>query len=72
MKQEKPIRCDKCGKFIAYTELDKDGGASSVFIPDSEVSVEELRWRCKKCTTEKGAVKSYQFPNAGDGYQKVH
>ena len=66
------IRCDRCGHYITYSELDKDGGASTVFIPDSEVSMEELRQRCKKCTEKYGPVKSYQFPNAGEGYQRIH
>ncbi len=55
------IKCDSCGKFIAYQEFQE--GASQLFIPDSAVSTEELVYRCKKCTEKHGKPVSYQFPN---------
>lgn len=68
MNNKWDIQCDSCGRFILGSELDKGGGASSVFIPDSEVSQEENRFRCKKCTEEKGCIESYQFSNVKNGY----
>jgi len=44
------IRCDKCGRYINSQEFKKKGGASECFVPDSEVSTEEINYRCKKCT----------------------
>lgn len=49
------IKCNSCGRFIAYKELGEHGGSSSAFIPSSEVSYEEQLWHCKKCTKEHGA-----------------
>jgi ribosomal protein S14 len=54
------IRCDKCGRFINSKEFKKKGGASECFVPDSEVSTEEISYRCKKCTKEHGMVKAFQ------------
>lgn len=54
------IKCDCCNRFISYSELDNDGGASKVFIPDTEFTYEESRFRCKKCTIKKGMISSEQ------------
>jgi len=48
------IQCDRCGRFIPYTQLDKGGGASSCFIPDSYFTYEEQKFRCAKCTEKYG------------------
>ena len=54
------VRCDKCGRFINSKEFKKKGGASECFVPDSEVSTEEISYRCKKCTKKHGIAKAYQ------------
>lgn len=48
------IKCDICGKFISHSELNKGGGASSCFIPDTEFTNEEHIFRCKSHTTTAG------------------
>jgi hypothetical protein len=48
-------KCDTCGRFIAYREMEQGGGASWKFVPDSHVSYEESAWRCKACTEKDGA-----------------
>lgn len=48
------IRCDCCGRFIPYSQFETNGGASSCFVPDSDVSYEECFWRCKVCTDKNG------------------
>ena len=58
-KKGNDIKCDSCGKFVAYTELNENGGASNDFIPDSEYTTEEVRFRCKKCTEKLGSIKIY-------------
>lgn len=55
--------CDRCGKFIKNIELEPGGGGSHVFVPDSDVSHEELRWRCKKCTSLHGKPLAFQTVN---------
>lgn len=60
MKNDYKIKCDYCGRFIAHKELDKGGGASSVFVPESLVTTEEHSFRCKKCTEEHGIIHSVQ------------
>lgn len=48
------IKCDCCGKFIPYSQLQDGGGASHAFVPDSDVSYEEDKYRCNKCTEKHG------------------
>lgn len=44
------IKCDTCGRFISQQDLKQGGGGSSLFVPSSDVSYEELSYRCKNCT----------------------
>ena len=46
--------CQRCGRFLSYKEMHKGGGASWVFVPDSDVSYEEDRWQCRRCTEKYG------------------
>ena len=55
------IKCDKCGKFIPHKQLHANGGGSGCFIPDSEVSYEEIGYRCKNCTSNFGKIRPRQF-----------
>ncbi len=50
------IKCDCCGKFIAWDKI-----GSQCFVPDSEVSREELYYRCVKCTEKHGVPESLQY-----------
>ena len=50
------MRCDHCGKFFPAYEV----GSSRVFVPDSDVSYEELAWRCAPCTAKYGALRPNQ------------
>ncbi len=46
----KVFRCDICGKFISYKEID-DNLVTSCYIPDTEVTIEETTFthiNCKK------------------------
>lgn len=47
------IRCDVCGKFIKSRDIN-EGKASMLFIPDSDVSTEEIIFRCSKDTQKHG------------------
>ena len=40
------IKCGHCGKFIAHSKLKS---SKYIFTPDSEYSVEEAYWVCRKC-----------------------
>jgi hypothetical protein len=42
------IKCDICGKFIRDINI-----AHVYFVPDSDVSTEELNHYCKKCYVKK-------------------
>ena len=42
------IKCDYCGKFISYQDLE-DGTAESVHTPDSYCTVEGVEFICSKC-----------------------
>jgi len=50
-----PFKCCSCGKFIKYSEMEKNGGASWCFVPMSDVSYEEDKRQCRKCTEKHGA-----------------
>jgi ribosomal protein L37E len=60
MSYKYDIKCDRCGRFIPYKQLCKDGGGSSAFIPDSDVSYEEQIDRCASCTEKHGMATPYQ------------
>lgn len=53
------IRCDPCGKFIKFDDI-LESKATSIFIPDSHVSYEEINYRCFKCTVKHGKPISTQ------------
>jgi hypothetical protein len=46
----KRLRCDTCGRFIAYQEP----GSSWVFVPSSDITYEENKDQCKRCTDKHG------------------
>ena len=43
------FRCDYCGKFIAYAELDRATSECYMVTPDSEVSVETYATHHNSC-----------------------
>jgi hypothetical protein len=45
------IRCDGCGKFVSYSSIEQ-GKAVYHFIPDSDLSTEEVYLFCSKCQEE--------------------
>lgn len=48
------IKCDCCGRFCKP--------ASTLFVPDSDVSYEEIKFRCKTCTDKHGKpIPTQQF-----------
>lgn len=57
------MNCNGCGKFIAYRELQKGGGGSWAYVPDSHLSYEENLVHCKKCTETKGEPTPSQLVN---------
>lgn len=45
------IKCDECGKFIAYKDL-AEGKATNIMVtPESPVSYETYESKCKRCRT---------------------
>ncbi len=46
------VRCDTCGRFM----IGREPGSSWVFVPGSDVSYEEDKEQCKKCTLKFGAL----------------
>ena len=53
------VKCDNCGRFIKYEDIGS-GNATLMFIPDSDVSHEEIKFRCPKCTIKLGKPISNQ------------
>lgn len=51
------VRCDTCGRFMKF----KESGSSWLFVPDSEVSYEELIDRCAVCTSKIGKPMPSQY-----------
>lgn len=53
--------CERCGRFLSYKEMHVGGGASWVFVPDTDVpTYEESRWRCRRCTEKHGPDQPFQ------------
>lgn len=48
MANKNPIRCEWCGKFIAYAEIDS-GEATCKWEPDSHFGPERSEWSCGAC-----------------------
>ncbi len=46
------MRCNTCGRFMEYQEP----GSSWVFVPGSDISWEEDKDQCKKCTDKYGPL----------------
>lgn len=53
------IKCDCCGRFISFDEFTISKGVA-LFIPDSDVSFEEMYHRCGKCVEKHGKPQSIQ------------
>jgi len=49
------VRCDTCGKFMKWMEE----GSSWCFVPDSDISYEEQKEQCKRCTEKYGHILPY-------------
>jgi len=43
------FKCDFCGHFISYQDLENDESKHSMITPDSHYSIEEWETICKKC-----------------------
>ena len=52
MKKEVwPPKCDECGKFVAYADLESGAALHTMHMPDSEFSAETWETLCAKCNT---------------------
>jgi hypothetical protein len=43
------VRCDGCGRFMAYAEMQPGGGATFYFEPLNEFGPEVAEWTCARC-----------------------
>ena len=48
-KMTEKMRCDNCGCFIAYKDLENGEATHSMTLPDSDYSYETWESTCKKC-----------------------
>jgi len=56
------FRCDYCGKFIAYAELDAGDAECYMVTPDSEISVETYATHhiaCKTTDEQQGIIQCH-------------
>lgn len=44
-----PIKCDECGKFVAYADLESGAAKSTYVTPDSHFSDERIEFLCRRC-----------------------
>ena len=42
-------KCDNCGKFISYEDLDIGEATITMILPDSHYSIETWETICKRC-----------------------
>ena len=42
-------KCNNCGKFISYKQMEQHSEAVFHFVPDSEITTEEAYWVHRKC-----------------------
>ncbi len=43
------MKCDTCGKFISYIDLDNGSATVELVTPDSDLSAEEFENTCAEC-----------------------
>lgn len=43
------IKCDVCGRFVSYDDLDAGHAHRHLITPDSDYSTEEFKTLCPKC-----------------------
>jgi hypothetical protein len=47
------IKCDLCGRFISYKDLQNDEAYNIMITPDSDISFEEFEACCKSCNKKR-------------------
>ena len=50
------FKCDACGRFISYDDIDSGRAVNKMITPDSDYSAEEWEILCKRCK-DKEAIK---------------
>lgn len=55
MKKKQWNRCDYCGKFISFSDLDSGKASRKLVTPDSYLSKEEYETVCSKCNAKEMA-----------------
>ena len=51
MKNER-IRCDACGRFISFQDLENNVATHTMVLPDSDYSIETWESTCKICSAK--------------------
>ncbi len=49
------MKCDNCGKFVSYKDIEKGYALSQLLTPDSEFTAETYETLCRKCNDIKRA-----------------
>jgi hypothetical protein len=48
------LKCDECGRFISYDDIESGDARSELLTPDSEFTLETYTTLCKKCNLGEG------------------
>ncbi len=51
-KMNDRLRCDDCGKYISYTDIETGKAGRRMITPDSEFTAETYETLCSKCMRE--------------------
>ena len=55
MSELKNIKCDICGKFISYKDIENEKAVNRLDTPDSYFSFEKYESKCKNCRKKKSS-----------------
>jgi hypothetical protein len=64
---EQPIRCDRCGRFIAYDDIIAGKATHIMKTPDSDVSYETWESLCRACLSTHHSINTDPIASLGMG-----
>lgn len=56
------FRCDYCGVFVSYADLDSGRASHNMITPDSQYTSEEWETECAKCKDKVKEKKGHAHP----------
>ncbi len=46
---ERTLKCEVCGRFVSYADIESGAATHKMVLPDSDLSIESYETLCPKC-----------------------